>query len=156
MIRDERWPVARLIPISSASGIEAQERRAASALLSVLSAVDEFGRALLKPLGAPTGKIETFIEIPFKLDGRSIRPDGIITVSRGGKTWAAIVEAKTSSSLLEREQVDTYLDLARELDFDAVLTLSNQYTTPQVSTRLTSTAASSKRLECVTGPGFKS
>jgi len=129
MIKDGGWPVARLIPISSASGIEAQERRAASALLSVLSAVDEFGRALLKPLGAPTGKIETFIEIPFKLNGRSLRPDGIITVSRGEKTWAAIVEVKTSSSLLEREQIDTYLDLARELDFDAVLTLSNQYTT---------------------------
>ena len=56
MIKDEKWPVARLIPISSASGVEAQERRLASALLAVMSSVPEFGYALLKPLGAPVGR----------------------------------------------------------------------------------------------------
>jgi hypothetical protein len=129
MIKDEQWPAARLIPISSATGVEAQERRAASALLAVIGAVDEFGRALLKPLGAPAGKIDTFIEIPFKVNDRSVRPDGIITVSRGGKTWGAILEVKTASNDLQPEQIDLYLDLARELDFDAVLMLSNQYVT---------------------------
>jgi len=39
VITDEKWPVARLIPISSASGVEAQERRLASALLVVMAAV---------------------------------------------------------------------------------------------------------------------
>jgi hypothetical protein len=67
---DEKWPVARLIPISSASGVEAQERRLASALLAVMAAVPEFGNALLKPLGAPSGRFETFIEVPFKLEGK--------------------------------------------------------------------------------------
>src|ERR1700741_5177013 len=129
MIKDDLWPVARLIPISSASGIEAQERRAASALLAVISSVNEYGRALLKPLGAPAGKIETFIEIPLKIDGRSVRPDGIITVSRGSKSWGCIVEVKTQDAQLEPEQVETYLDLAKELDIDAVLTLSNQFKT---------------------------
>ncbi|MDQ3772869.1 MAG: hypothetical protein M3343_12405 [Actinomycetota bacterium] len=76
MLKDEQWPVARLIPISTASGIEAQERKVTSALLAVMSAVDEFGRVMLKPLGAPAGRIETFIEVPFKLDTRAIRPDG--------------------------------------------------------------------------------
>jgi hypothetical protein len=47
-LRDDRWPVARLIPITSATGIEAKERNAASALLAVLANVDEFGRTLLK------------------------------------------------------------------------------------------------------------
>lgn len=88
MMKDEQWPIARLIPISSASGVEAQERRAASALMAVIGAVSEFGRALLKPLGAPAGRMETFIEVPFKVNGRSVRPDGIITVTRGAKTWA--------------------------------------------------------------------
>ena len=75
LLRDARWPVARLIPIMSATGIEAKERNAASALLAVLAHVDEFGRTLLKPLGAPAGKIEAFVETPFKLDnGKSIRP----------------------------------------------------------------------------------
>jgi len=129
MIKDEQWPRARLIPISSASGIEAQERRATSALLAVLAAVPEFGRALLKPLGAIGGKIETFIEIPFKVGERSIRPDGIIAVTRGSKSWGALVETKTSNSQLERDQVEIYLDLARENKFDALISISNQYVT---------------------------
>src|ERR687891_2144543 len=127
MLKDERWPVARLIPISSASGIEAQERRAASALLAVVSAVPEFGRALPSPLGAPAGHIEAFIEVPFKVEGRTIRPDGVVVVSRGQRTWGAIVEAKVGSNALESSQMDQYLDLARDLGFDAVLTISNQY-----------------------------
>lgn len=127
MLKDERWPVARLIPISSASGVEAQERRAASALLAVVSAVPEFGRALLRPLGAPAGHIEAFIEVPFKVEGRTIRPDGVVVVSRGQRTWGAIVEAKVGSNALESSQMDQYLDLARDLGFDAVLTISNQY-----------------------------
>lgn len=129
MLVDEQWPVARLIPISSASGVEAQERRAASALLAVIHAVPEFGRALLKPLGAPAGRIDTFIEIPFKLENKSIRPDGIIAVSRGGKTWGAIVETKVGSASLEVDQMELYLDLARDLSFDAVLSISNQFVT---------------------------
>lgn len=129
MITDEQWPVARLIPITSASGVEAQERRAASALLAVIGAVPEFGRALLKPLGAPAGRFESFVEVPFKSEGRPIRPDGIITVTRGGKTWRAIVETKVGAAGLEPAQIDSYLDLARDYQFDAVLSISNQYTT---------------------------
>jgi hypothetical protein len=129
MIKDEQWPVARLIPISSASGIEAQERRVASALLAVISAVPEFGRVLLKPFGAPAGKIESFIEVPFKIDGKSIRPDGIIVVTRKERIWGAIVETKVGSAQLDPKQIDAYLDLARELNFDAVLSISNHYVT---------------------------
>lgn len=129
MLVDEQWPLARLIPISSASGVEAQERRAASALLAVISAVPDFAHALLRPLGAPKGKVQTFIEVPFKLGSRSIRPDGIIAVSRGGKSWGAIVETKVGTSQLESDQIDMYLDLARELSFDAVLSISNHYVT---------------------------
>jgi hypothetical protein len=127
VIRDEQWPVARLIPISSASGVEAQERRLASALLAVMYAVPEFGRALLKPLGAPAGRLEAFIEVPFKLEGRAIRPDGLLTVARAGKSWTALVEAKTAANPLLTDQINTYLDLARELEYDAVLSISNQY-----------------------------
>lgn len=129
MIVDEQWPVARLIPISSASGVEAQERRAASAVLAVIGAVPEFGRALLKPLGAPAGRIETFIEVPFKVGDRAIRPDGVIAVTRAGKTWGAIVETKVGASSVEAEQMDIYLDLARDVGFEAVLSISNEYTT---------------------------
>ena len=130
MLRDERWPVARLIPITSATGVEARERNAASALLAVLSVVDEFGRTLLKPLGAPVGKIETFVEVPFKLDGgKVIRPDGLIGVTRAGKTWWCLVECKVADQDLTADQMEMYLDLARANSLDAVVSISNHYTT---------------------------
>jgi hypothetical protein len=98
-------------------------------LLAVMAAVPEFGRALLKPLGAQAGRVETFIEVPFKLGEKAVRPDGVITVTRAGKTWGALVEAKTAANPLLPEQINMYLDLARELGFEAVLSISNQYVT---------------------------
>lgn len=59
---DETWHEARLIPTSGFNGAEEQERRATSALLAVLTAVREYGRSLLKPLGAPAGTIQTYSE----------------------------------------------------------------------------------------------
>jgi hypothetical protein len=130
LLRDERWPVARLIPITSATGVEAKERNAASALLAVLTAVDEFGRAVLKPLGAPAGKIEAFVEVPFKTEnGRTIRADGLIGVTRAGRTWWALVECKIADQQLTTEQMEGYLDLARAVGIDAVISISNQYAT---------------------------
>jgi hypothetical protein len=114
VVRDEQWPVARLIPISSASGVEAQERGVASALLAVIAAVPEFGRALLNPLGAPAHRDVHRGAVP---SGRqALRPDGVITVTRAGKRWGVLVEAKTSSNPFVPEQVNNYLDLAREAD----------------------------------------
>ena len=125
---DNHWQAARLIPTSGINGADEQERRAASALLAVLGAVREFGTALLKPLGAPSGPVEVFIEVPFVLaDGRSCRPDGLIRVTRGGKVWTCLVELKTGTHDLGREQVENYLDVARQERFEAVLTISNQF-----------------------------
>ncbi|OWY62493.1 hypothetical protein B7486_58130, partial [cyanobacterium TDX16] len=82
MASDEGWESARLIPVSGIRGADEQERRATSALLAVLGTVKEFARELLGPLGAPAGAVETFIEVPFDLDGRNVQPDGLIRVSR--------------------------------------------------------------------------
>ncbi len=121
------WEPARLIPVSGIRNAEEQERRAASALLAVLSAVDEFGLAIAKPFGAPKGRLQTFIEVPFELaDGRNVRPDGLIQVSRGKRSWTALVEVKTGSNGLNREQTEAYLDVAKEQGFDCVITISNQ------------------------------
>src|SRR5690349_7724913 len=64
-LAEETWHEARLIPTSGISGADEQERRATSALLAVITAVREFGRSLLQPLGAPAGNVHTFIEVPF-------------------------------------------------------------------------------------------
>lgn len=123
---EENWHAARLIPTSGIKGAEEQERRATSGLLAVMASVREFSRALLTPLTAPAGNVDTYIEVPFDLDGRRVYPDGLIRVSRGQREWTALVEVKTSSNELEPEQLNDYLDVAREHGFNALLTISNQ------------------------------
>lgn len=121
------WESARLIPVSGIRNAEEQERRATSALLAVLSAVDEFGLAIAKPYGAPKGRLQAYIEVSFELaDGRSVRPDGLIQVTRGKRSWTALVEVKTGSNELNCEQIEAYLDLVKEQGFDCVITISNQ------------------------------
>lgn len=126
-LAEEHWQSARLIPTSGISGPDEAERRATSALLAVMGAVREFGVALTKPLGAPAAQLQTFIEVAFPAgDDRTCYPDGLIEATRGAKTWSALVEVKTGQAELERAQVETYLDVARDNGLDAVLTISNQ------------------------------
>ena len=123
---EKSWNVARLIPTSGINGAEEQERRATSALLAVMSSVKEFGRVMTGPLGAPSGQLETFIEVPFDLNGKRIFPDGLIRARRGSKSWTALVEVKTGTNELTVQQLENYLDVARENGFDALITISNQ------------------------------
>lgn len=123
---EENWHQARLIPTSGISGAEEQERRATSALLAVMSVVKEFSKALLGPLGAPSGSVETFIEVPFTLGDVQVIPDGLIRVNRGSRSWTALVEVKTGRNELQTQQLENYLDVAREQGFDALITISNE------------------------------
>ena len=126
---EELWHPARLIPTAGIRGHEEQERRATSALLAVMGAVPDFGRALVSDLGAPKGRIATFSEVQLKdEDGKVSIPDGAIVVERGKTRWKALVEVKTGVHALREEQVSRYLDMAREHSFEAVLTVSNQIT----------------------------
>jgi hypothetical protein len=128
-MNDENWQSARLIPTSGITGTDEAERRATSAVLAVMGSVKEFGVAMTKPLGAPSGVLETFIEVPFKTgpEGEATAiPDGLVRTGRAGKTWTALVEVKTGSSTLERAQIESYLDVARDNGFQAVVTISNE------------------------------
>jgi hypothetical protein len=126
MAEEKPWNAARLIPTSGINGAEEQERRATSALLAVMSSVREYGRAVTQPFGAPAGAMETFIEVPFELGGKKVFPDGLIRVKWGKKVWVALVEVKTGTNELQREQLENYLDVAREHRFDALITISNE------------------------------
>lgn len=123
------WEPARLIPVSGIKGTDEQERRGVSALLAVLQSVREFSRALLGPLGAPAGRISTYIEVPFELGDRTVRPDGLIRVVYGKRSWTALLEVKTGRNDLQVPQLENYLDVARDNGFDLVLTVSNQIVT---------------------------
>jgi hypothetical protein len=123
------WHPARLIPTVGIRGQEEQEKRATSSLLAVLRAVPEFGHALVGPLGAPKGRISTYAEVQLKdAAGKTHIPDGAIVVERGQTAWRCLVEVKTGTAALRDEQVNRYLDMARENRLNAVLTISNQIT----------------------------
>ncbi|MDX6288128.1 MAG: hypothetical protein QOG53_3613 [Frankiales bacterium] len=126
---EESWHAARLIPTTGISGADEQERRGTSALLAVLSAVREFGKSVTARLDAPAGTIETFIEVPFDLNGKRVYPDGLIRVTRGQRSWVALVEVKTGKNDLRAEQLECYLDVAREQGFNALLSISNEIPT---------------------------
>ncbi len=123
---EETWHEARLIPTSGISGADEQERRATSAVLAVMTSVREFGRALTRPLGALAGAVETYIEVPFVLGETRFYPDGLIRVTRGKVVWTALVEVKTGTNALDAEQLESYLDIARDEGFQALITISNE------------------------------
>ena len=122
---DPSWQPARLFSVTGVGNAEEQERRATSTLLSMMMAVRDFGRALVARFGGPAGSIETYLEVPFTLDERTCIPDGVVRVARAGRIWTALLEVKTGTSPLRQEQVERYLDLARQQGYDAVITLSN-------------------------------
>lgn len=126
---ETKWHPARLIPTAGIKGTQEQERRATSAFLAVMRAVPDFTYGLLGPLGAPKGKIATFVETQFKdTEGKTHIPDGVIVIERGKKQWRALIEVKTGSGELTTEQVSRYIDICKAEKFDVVITLSNRIT----------------------------
>jgi hypothetical protein len=121
------WQPARLIPVAGIRGQDEQEARATSAFLAVLSVVPAFAHEILGSFGAPRGRLETYSEVRFKdANGKSHRPDGAIVATRGTKSWTALVEVKTGTANIAEEQVNRYLDIARDSGFDCVITISNE------------------------------
>jgi hypothetical protein len=84
---------------------------------------------LLSQFGASRAQravVETFTEARYKVDGKTVQPDGLIRVSFGGSTWSSFVEVKTSDNLLSADQINLYWDLARAERINHVLTISNE------------------------------
>jgi len=126
---EDKWHAARLIPTTGIGGQKDQEERATSSLLAVMKAVPAFGRAVLDHLDAPAGRIATYSEVRFSAEGeRTTIPDGGIVVERGKTRWRCLVEVKTGNATLRADQIAGYLELARQHEIDAVLTISNQIT----------------------------
>ena len=123
----DSWQKARLFSTVGISGAKEQEPRATSALLSVVQAVPSFGKAVLKALDAPTGRISTFTEVRLKdAAGVTHVPDGAIVIEKGTRRWSALLEVKTGRNEAPADQVLRYLDLARRYGFDALFTVSNE------------------------------
>lgn len=123
--------VARLFPVLSTTS---KEGRTTSIVLACMSKVEEFGAELLASVGQRAGKraaVETFTEVVFKDQSAEIsdRPDGLITLKVGNRSWRALVEAKIANSELDFEQLERYRVLAKDNDIDCVISISNQFAT---------------------------
>ena len=147
MNSSEDWQPSRLMPVSGLNAADEQERRGTSALLAVMQAVSEYGKAVLQYFNAPNGNIETFIEVPFELGGKKYRPDGLIRIRRGAKTWVALVEVKTLRNKLDDAQVSAYLEIAKQEGFDAVITISNELASVGGAHPLTLDRRTTKKVE---------
>lgn len=120
---------ARLFPVLSDTS---KEGRTTSILLACMARIDELGRDLLSSAGQRVGKraeIDTYTEIVFEKRPSETkdRPDGLIVLRVGSRTWSAIVEAKVGSNELDTDQVERYRQLARDNAVDCVITISNQF-----------------------------
>lgn len=126
----QRGEPSRLFPVLADTS---KEGRTLSIFLACLENVDEFGRAMMASLDQKMGvraKIETYTEVGLTktASGAKHRPDGLIVVTTGRSTWTALVEAKVGAAELTNEQIEAYLNLAKLNGIDAVITLSNQFT----------------------------
>jgi len=123
--------LARLIPTVADSK---KEERATSSLLASFMVVPIFAREVFSSAGAPVGKrlkITCYTEVTFKSNekGKRPRPDGLVVINNGSKTWTALIESKIGNAELTNEQVEEYLEIAKQLGIDAVITISNQFAT---------------------------
>jgi len=121
---------ARLIPTVADSKLE---ERATASLLATFTIVPGFAHEVLLDAGASVTqrtKVECYTEVSIKTsDGKLPRPDGLIVLRKGASIWSAFVESKIGSAQHRKEQIEEYLDLAKSLGVDAVITISNQFAT---------------------------
>ena len=122
---------SRLIPVVSDMS---KEERAVSPVLAAFSVVPALAHSLLQEVGGPTNQratVRSFSQVVFKRapTERKWRPDGLLEVDSGRKVWRALIEAKVGSAELSVEQVECYLDLAKQMNLDALITISNQFAT---------------------------
>lgn len=119
---------ARLMPTT-----KIEEGRATSLFLATLSIVDEYAKILLKSVGQSLGaraNVECFTEvIPPQDEDEKNRPDGLISLSvkKGVWKWAALIEAKIGNAELKPDQVKKYIEIARDNNLHAVITISNHF-----------------------------
>ncbi|MFB7875572.1 TerD family protein [Nocardia sp. NPDC056064] len=121
----EGWQPARLFSVIGVGAGEEQERRTTSALISTMQAVRPFARAICARMGAPAGAFEGYIEVQYDAGESKVIPDAVLKVSRGSKQWTGLLEVKTGNGKLKKDQLESYLDIARRKKYDVVVSLSN-------------------------------
>ena len=128
-LNDEQ--LVRLFPILAETS---KEGRSLCVFLACLSHIRELAQTLLAPLGPNIGvrtKVRAYTEVRFNhdLDFPESRPDGLIIVTTGSRSWSALVEAKIGRARLDEQQIASYAKIAKANKIDALITISNEFVT---------------------------
>lgn len=115
---------ARLIP-SLKTG---DEMALTSILLSSLKLVKEFRDSIFKELKlSRSGKIYYFTEVCFPDIDKS-RIDGLIIIVKANKIQdACFFEMKSKNNGIDKEQIETYLNISKKLGVNKIITVSNEF-----------------------------
>ena len=115
---------ARLIPVAKPG----DEVALTSVILSAIKLIEEFRKLTTSDLKMTQGgQVYAYTEVTFP-ECPECRIDGLILVVRGGKIKdAALWEMKNGTSVLEQEQVERYLQVAKFYGIPRLVTLSNQF-----------------------------
>lgn len=132
---------ARLFPIGNSDS----ETSTVSIFLASLGAVKEYREELLSRIGIKkinnkNIELHTYTEIS---GGNSEnRPDGLLVITSGKHNpvieWAGFVEAKVKDNALEAQQIERYVDFAREIGINDMITVSNYLTTTPIQSPIKS------------------
>ena len=101
-------------------------------MLAGMSAIQPLSKTLLGEIGQFVGlrsKLECYSQVVFKNDpGKGkFRPDGLIELQNGKRIWRSIVESKIGREVLNAEQIQAYIQLAKANGISSIITISNQF-----------------------------
>ena len=120
----------RLFPVVPES---CKEQKSLSIVLATMISVKPFAERVLAPLGVKVRKRTTInchteVTLTNELKNIKDRPDALLVVDFGKTSWSALVEAKVGKHVVEPEQLERYIELAKANNVDAVITVSNELT----------------------------
>lgn len=120
--------LSRLIPVLKDGN---KEDRATSILLGAIRGIPQFSQVLLNTVGQKVGvqsKIQCYSQVVLlePKEGK-LRPDGLISIEKGSNSWRAMIESKIGNATLEKEQILSYVELAKKNNIDAIITISNEF-----------------------------
>ncbi len=119
---------ARLFP----SGNTDNEISTTSIFLASLSAVKEYREELFSEIGitklkARNAVLHAYTELDNTKTGD--RPDGLIVITSGKHNpiieWAGFIESKVKDNVINEIQIEKYVDFAREIGINDIITISN-------------------------------
>lgn len=135
---------ARLFP----NGNTDNETLTTSIFLASLGAVKEYREELFLNIGINKIKnknVNLHVYTEINDADNSNTPDGLIVITSGKSNplieWAGFVEAKVRDNPIDQSQVDRYINFARDIGINSIITISNQL----VTTPLDSPVKTSKR-----------